>query len=409
MAVPGNNLMQVEPNFYGDEETTTTQGCTAEDFLTRVMGFKDANNWTNAQTVKNAISFLRVKAHYYITETLATYNPEEHELIKGGCLKTFTQVFKEHYFKIKAVTDLSSDWAQLKQRERESPASFADRVVGTLSEYNRLLADEGELEALDQAQRDAMNAIIRAALHSVSADEIPDGLMDNLVVAMKNIRDGYKELGRSTLVKNLIYKVLSNGLRQKNMQELVRKEEYKKTGLQDIVKLLTQMHQAGTKMENAPIKNSIPNAGRVSEVSEVPEEDDYSEINAFPNFKGKSKGGQRGGRGGRGNGRGNNKGKRGKGGHTQQIHNDAEQAPVEQQFQHQGPTPAPQHNSNRGGTCRFCSQEGHWIQNCPVKQQMLASIPPPMTNPNLPVYRINLSHGGDRNTLHGSGNWHTVV
>jgi hypothetical protein len=235
---------------------------------------------------------------------------------------------------------------------------------------------------------------------------ITQPMWDDADALLEKVTSANQQTGLAIFSKDLIYKVITSGLRGKHMQDLVRKEECKKTGLQKIVRLLAQMQQTGNKMENAPVKNSIPNAGRVSQIEQPAEEfledDSYAEINAFANAGGRGKGGQRGGRGGRGNGRGNHN----KGGNQQKP-------PPQNQSQQQPQAKAQNSSKAKSGACHFCSQEGHWMQNCPIKQQMMTNLPR-VTNvgPQSPVpnkgQQGHADHAGF-NGFYGSGNWNSVV
>jgi hypothetical protein len=248
---------------------------------------------------------------------------------------------------------------------------------------------------------DGPHLVLNAALRTHMTAMLNTSATDGLVAVtpamwteyderLATITSANQQSGLAIFGKDLIYKIIANGLRSKAMQDLVKKEECKKTGLQKLVRLLAQMNQSGNKMENAPAKNSIPNAGRVSQIEypqeeEVLEEEANSDINAFPNARGRGRGGQRGGRGGRGNGRGN---------HNKGGNQNYSQPPP--------PTPqAPKPGNNRSGACHFCSQEGHWMQHCPVKQQMMANMPK--------ISNVGQQGHAGFNGFLGSGNWNSEV
>jgi len=368
------NLLQVEPTFFGDEEAAKLKGCTAEDFLSRTMGFKDSNNWNNERTVRMALSFLREKAHYFFQESLPTLHPADDALIKAGDLAAFTRVFKQRYFKVKATTDLSTDWSKLKQRDKESAASFADRVVGTLGEYRRLIPEGRAIVQHNEAVAAAVQAMCVAAIAGDDiAVAITQQMKDDLAAAMDRNNSAYRQQGMQTFVQDLIYKVLADGLRSKPMQELVRKEECKRTALHAIIALLTQQEQSGHKVDNGPTQTSIPNAGRVAQVLDGSATDDQPEvmqgdtIQAVQNTRGRGRGGRRGQRGtGRGNGGRGHQSNGGGGGAPANHHSN----PTSNGHQANG-SARPASQTRKGG-CHFCGEEGHWIQTCPVKNQMLA-------------------------------------
>lgn len=351
------NYLLSEPTFYGRGEVL---GLSAEDFIRRVEDFQANNTWTAAQTATQAVSYLRGPAQVWFNQSLKSINKKTQASAKGD-FRIFKQVFIREFYLVKSSTDLSSDWHNLQQLDKETVRQFCARVFGSLNSYQTHMWEER-----DDPEEDVMEDF-QTSIDGITAANATNNAKGLVAESVNKVHLSSAEMMLNKMIRDMGLKIVANGVRSPKLRELIIDQSRKKVDVLDIIDKAEHAEQASNKMapnSNAKVFNSIPTPAKVSSV----EDEEGDEVTAVTNKKGG--GGKGKGKGGKGKGGG--KGGNGINGAQQQ----------EPQQQHQQQPRANNGDRAAGGNgngvkpkpkypCNFCEEMGHFPSECYLKRELI--------------------------------------
>ena len=328
-----------EPLFYG---MGATVGCTPEDFIARVEDLQQTKNWTDAQAGASAFQFLREEAKQFYTHAL----PAHDRALATQCRNSFREfrtVFKTTYFNISRPSDVSTDYANLRQEPKEDATTFLWRVAAIMNQYEELLPAQDPLPAILNAFTAVMDA---AEPHLNNAQNAL------LAPALTTALRASQLQGYHYVINAQILKTVAAGLTHPKMKDIVKKAERRQTTLFDIAELLrnaTRDLGKATAFPARPPKSSVPTVGKVDEVDNTEDGATPEEVAAFHQMKRNQKkqaGKPKTSNGARPSGSGSAPPK--------SADPNAAKPPRRPKFD---PSVDP---------CRRCNQKGHWMRDCPA-------------------------------------------
>jgi hypothetical protein len=356
------NYVAAEPQFWGKDDN---RGMTAAAFLTRFESLAAAGNWTPADQLKHFKTFLKGTAATWGTHKV----PFTHGVVDINRMK---ELFKKEYYVFNHTADISSDWANIKQRPGEDIGSFQNRV--SLALYDHLTLCE-KVGATPEELATAAGLNPNFAELTQAQQRTHQGGIRDLLVAKEN--DALTRLHQV-----LAATIYATGLLNPKLRELVRAEQRKNTSLADIFQLTIEadrnMGGQHRQQQQAPANGNRGNGngrgnggghgngnnkGHVHAAEEVVEEyneaTDSSEVHATYTARGRGRGR---GRGGRGRGAANTR------------------------PQNQGKTEPP-------SKCKYC-QGPHWNNECPTrdKRSMAANSSQATTDDSAVAYVDNMPY-----------------
>ena len=313
-----NNIIIKAPMFYGKDDHKSKLGNSPEDFIAQCENLMTTNRWTEPIAAGHAISYLNGAARTWFAEGLMKADPESREAALTS-FTVFRDLIKEYFFDVASTYDLSVDWTGLRQKSGERVSDFTFRVLGTMNRYERLFT----LPPLKIPRQGAVDLVIDGLCAEIPARQdgthvardAADARHRPLIVAQAegHFLDG-AVLGRTQVIDDICLKLLSEGVSDTKMRELIRRRHKEGTSIRVLIKLMTDLENAGSKKEATPVAvpKMMPIAGPSAPTQQLQpltlSEDEVAAILAA-----RKSGGGRGGRGG-GRGRGGRGGGRGGGG-----------------------------------------------------------------------------------------------
>lgn len=275
MALVPSTMLSNEPLFYGGD---LSKGMTPEDFITRMEALRLTNNWNDAAAAAQAIGFLRGPASEWFNQGLPNMMQDKYRLALRAYTH-FKEAFQVQYFKVRSSADVTTDWSNLRQLPSEKAMDFLARVAGALFNYRTHIGTEDE-PADDRALLvDAINEGVRL-VQDDEEYEMPNAIANPIKDAITAHAISNQKIGHHLVIRDLIIKLVANGLRHKALADLVRKEERKGSNMETIMTALGDADRAlhlptAGRIVNQFAKNSIPALGRIDahEDLEDPEEE----------------------------------------------------------------------------------------------------------------------------------------
>jgi len=265
MGDQGPQMLTAEPNFMGcrsSDGNLAPGSCSAEDFITRVDDLQRASQWTDERAAQHVRGFLREEAAEWFNHTLLMRQPALREAALAS-YNAFKTAFKDRYFSIKSRYDVSTDWANLRQRAKELPSAFADRVLAVVHRYAALF-EPCTLEApTTELLRDGLVACGESTL-------VQRNLFNGI---LQRVLDQEARRNQLAIVTDLSVKMITQGLKSPRLQDLVRDGERKHHDIHRILNDLAQAEKSDRGEEqNARNKTTIP---KVSEIGDGQDDNDY--------------------------------------------------------------------------------------------------------------------------------------
>ena len=313
-----NNIIVKAPAFHGKDEHKSKIGSSAEDFLAQCENLQTTHAWTDVVAAGHAISYLNGAARTWFAEGLMRADPES-RLVALTSFTAFCDLIREYFFDVASTYDLSVDWTGLRQKPGERVADFTFRVLGTMNRYVRLFTPPPQRAPRQVATErliDDLCAEIPARNDGTHVlRDAADVRHRPLIVAQTegHFADGV-ELGRNQIADDICLKLLSEGVSDTKMRELIRRRHKEGIAIRALIKLMTDLENAGSKRE-APVA-AVPKlmpiaAGSAAlppptQQQQLPLSLNDAEIAAVLAARKSQggRGGRRGGRGGRGGGSG---------------------------------------------------------------------------------------------------------
>jgi hypothetical protein len=362
-------MVTQEPRFYGTSEAKEGKGLTAEDFIARIQDLKESGNWGEAETAVKAISWLRNSAYQFFNTGLRLSDRRKYDAVRNGWA-AFKTEFSKRYFEVKVSTDLSMDWHNLKQLEKETAQEFVCRVVSVYGKYSDLL-QQHEMTAEDAEP-------LRRIFVEVGPDAVTEfadfnaNIRDRINAELLTLWNGIRDRTKTDILMDQALNTAAAGLRSQKVRDALLKCIRAKMDMDDILQRVSDTESMASRKEplaNKPYKSSGQQMFKgVASATEA--EDHYAEEEDVATIGGKkNNGGHRGGRGGGPRGRGARGGgaRGGRGGAGAQHQTQQGQTGHMPALQHNGQADAATRAQVRANTCFNCNQQGHWRADCPLK------------------------------------------
>jgi hypothetical protein len=375
-------MLVAEPLFFNKAE----KGCSPEDFIQRMDDLQRTNTWDDPRAAAEAISFLRDDAFDWYKNSLLLTDPDLKARITDSYIQ-FRATFKTVFFKTRDSQDLSIDWTVLKQKQGETANNFGLRVTGCFGTYVQTLTPVDAVPAAVDPVRAFLDEVKADAANAVTAAQAA-----RLQVLLTEVINVHVQRAYIKSMSTIGMAVMANGLATTKLQEMARRQIRKGCTIGELrIFLDTNERSANhvTNGNNGSHKSSIPSLSKVAEVAEQEEDEECAAVN-YKGKKGKK-----------------NKGKNGK-------HGAAEVAPAQDssRAQPQGVAyteeriyRAPSNGRGRGGgrggrggqqpartNCNFCNQPGHWIGQCPVKDDVIKKLHSTQSNQYMGTVAQTQSH-----------------
>jgi hypothetical protein len=350
-----NVFLLTEPLFYG--EKTRTQGCTAEEFVTRVDAQRLDNGWTQRVTAVRARGFMRDAAHSWCEHALPAIHQWDADRLTEirETWDGFKKVFKETYFTVNTATDLAVDWTTLKQLPTEDALMFANRVASTLHRYQDLLVSRPHPEAERQRLSDAIEALHGAAANAGTRQQNAEA-----TEAMEALMEICQARGRASVITDIIIRLTCDGVTDRAIQVAVKKRELEGTTVhevQETIKMVMKSQAGRLTTANKEFRSNpnAPHIPKTTAATEVVSSEGEGTETAAVAGKGKKK---------------SRKERRAAAAAAKALEQAAVAAPkaaYKKKFDFSKPPPDDQ-------PCYECHRSGHWGRYCPFKKQMMAEF-----------------------------------
>ena len=307
MAAAAANIVLKAPSFHGPRESGIKEGITAEDFIGQCENMMITQGWNDQVAAGHAISYLNGAARFWFFDALKAVEPVT-RLAAMGSFAAFRALFVRYFFAIRSTFDLSVDWTGLKQKTDENVQTFTLRVAGTMNKYLELFP----VPALDPAPvedlRDAL-ALIFATVHVDDRADVIAAHRAPFLNLINVLRTADKRSGFACMVDDIILKLLSEGVRDEKMRELVRRHHKLQTPLATLIPMMTDLENTGQRRKEA----AAGPTPKLMAISHPPQNNGLSpeEIALVNEHRGKQP--PQGGSNGRGRGGGRGGGNRGRG------------------------------------------------------------------------------------------------
>jgi hypothetical protein len=351
------------PVFFGKGDK---QGSSPEDFIAQVENLRDTQAWGEPETAKAAITYLNGDARSWFFDALTMECKVDRDFAKTN-YTAFRVLFVQEYFALKTTFDLTVDWHNLKQMDKEPVGGFANRVSIAMSRYSSLFTLPGQRAVTQTAILASAAAVLQRipAADNQRVNAAPDMLAAaNLYGTTHN---NAAEDTRDALFTDLGIKLLAAGVRDPKMRELVSRQHKLGTPYRQLKVLMndleaTHINKKEPAVPPPPNLNGNGNgngngkrngASKFNEVSDYTGAETQEEIDAVLAIRAKAKAGGQGGRG-RGGGRGANRGGQTRGGTAARGGG------------HAPTTPATQGDwaSRAHLVCTYCTRNGHTEDTC---------------------------------------------
>ena len=205
------NYLLSEPTFYGRGEAL---GLLAEDFIRRVEDFQANNTWTAAQTATQAVSYLRGQAQVWFNQSLKSIDKTVHANAKGD-FRIFKQIFIREFYLVKSSTDLSSDWHNLQQLDKETVRQFCTRVFDSLNSYQTHMWEERD-DPVEEVMDD-----FTVAIDGQQAANATVGAKNLVAEAVNKVHLSSAEMMLIRMIREMGLKIIANGVRSPKLRELI--------------------------------------------------------------------------------------------------------------------------------------------------------------------------------------------
>ena len=376
MAAAGGIIIKA-PQFHGTDEALAKTGSTAEDFIGQVENLMATQRWTDEQAAGHAISYLNGSARTWFFDALKMVEAAP-RLVALTSFTAFRALFVRYFFSIRTTFDLSVDWTGLKQKDRENIQAFGLRVAASMSKYfelfplppprpQRLAEVNDALLALFNDfpvdLRQAAQLAHRTALTALFTRVQLDGA-----------QDGFKGM-----VDDIILKLLSEGVRDEKMRELIRRHHKIQTPLANLFPLMTDLENSSQRKREASTAVPVPKLMAVAAPQNPLSADEVALLNEHRRKNqgataNRGAGGGGGGRGGRGRGNG------GRGGQNPGGPPPPQQQQMQQQAQNaqgRGNFPPAPDAAYWTKVCLYCQKYGHLQDVCYKKKKDSERTPNP--------------------------------
>ena len=366
MAAAPNGIIIKAPQFHGITEAQAKTGSSAEDFIGQIENLIGTQAWTNEQAAGHAISYLNGSARTWFFDALKMVEPAN-RLAALTSFVAFRALFVRYFFAIRTTFDLSVDWTGLKQKDRENIQTFGLRVAASMSKYFELFPMP--------APRPARLVEVNEAIHNLFLD-FPVDLRQAAIAAhrpglaalftrvqLDGAQDGFKGM-----VDDIILKLLSEGVRDEKMRELIRRHHKMQTPIAALFPLMSDLENAGQRKKDASSAVAVPKLLAISATPDNPlSVDEIALLNEHRRKNGATASAGRGGGGGNARG-GRGRGGGGRGGGPP---GGGAAAPTPQQPPAQGRSTFPPAPDSAYWTkvCSYCNKYGHLQDICFKKEK----------------------------------------
>ena len=301
MANAGATVITKAPTYHGPMAAAAKIGSTAEDFMSQVENMIATQGWTDVQAAGHAISYLNGAARSWFSDSLKVVETEQ-RLLAIGSFRVFKALFKKYFFNVRTTFDLSVDWTGLKQQHNEDVQTFGLRVTATMSLYFDLFPPPlpravrmQEITNLLQALFLEFDVDVRAGF--IAHHQAP------LLLAINGMQvDGATD-GFRLMIDDIILKLLSEGVRDEKMRELIRRHHKTHTSMADLLPLMTDLERSSHRKRDAASTITVPKLMAIAYDDDSTSTLTADEVALLQNHRRKTPGGSTNG-GGRGNGRG---------------------------------------------------------------------------------------------------------
>jgi hypothetical protein len=274
----GDTHITAEPLFYG--ERRHTRGVTAEDFVTKLRSLRAGFGIADPQMVARSVGYFREAAASWWYDSL-----EFMEVARKRAATTdfeaFITLFKDEYFRVTTLTDLSGDYSALKQRIDETASDFMTRAAAAFAVHARLRPDLESTQEARDGLMEAVAAIVNAA-DGRNFNALPDDLKQGMLLAERNHWVRAVRAERNDFLGDIGAKIVCQGLRSPKHQELIRKWEREGKSFTDITKAFKQVEKDAANRPTPGVipKTSIPAVIKAAEGNDDDDEEVQAEIAA---------------------------------------------------------------------------------------------------------------------------------
>ena len=332
------SIVAQEPLFHGLKPDPSTKSLTPEDFLARVEALSMQNEWDDKKTAAEAIGWLRGDARRWFTALESIEGPEAPGRATAS-FRHFKRYFKDNFFTVRTVHDLSADWSLIQQKSSERARDFCVRVAGDMHEFAGMA--ENLEEDLDREHEAFLTSKLDPAL---SAQDRATWVLE--MRRLQKERDNLMQRkGRWLLGSIFAKKLMASGVHDGKVRDLIRQLDQKGKPIKEIVEEVdeTERRSKAQALENRNGQRGHNGyKGRVAEVTSqgdaaASEEEEVAAM-SNPKKKGKKK---------------KSKSKNGGNGGVPP----AQAAP--------GPQRGGPRQNQAPRSCGFCGEMGHWMRTCP--------------------------------------------
>jgi hypothetical protein len=230
-----------EPLFYGEERHT--KGVTAEDFITKLVVMKTGYAINDAQMVARAVGYLREAASSWWHDSI-DFTHTARKFAATTDFDAFVTLFKEAYFKVATVTDLSCDYATLRQRNDESATAFLRRAAGAFAQHVRMRPDILLSEAsINRMVNGAAEVAEAAAAAQREWPDLPAAIRNDYIALVRDFWIEAVRAERKDFLGDIGIKIVTQGLKLQKHQELVRKWEREGKSFTEISEAMQQVEK----------------------------------------------------------------------------------------------------------------------------------------------------------------------
>ena len=258
-------MMIAPPVFLGDRMSNGNLrpgSASAEDWITRVDNLQRSNNWTDEQAAGQARGFLHEEAAEWFNYTMKVQDKALHARMLVSYL-AIKEAFRKRFFTIQSTIDVTTDWAHLKQLTHEGARAFVDRVLATIMRY----AEMFPLNALSATHVTEMQAAIALIINP----DVTNAQRAAWNTSITRIVAGHTRESYESLLIDMSFKIIAQGLKKPKLAEIVRQEARKGSTVDQMAIAVSNAMKLedGNKDFGQPHKSTISlGSARISAVEE---------------------------------------------------------------------------------------------------------------------------------------------
>lgn len=129
MAEDSVKVLASEPLFYG-RDAAVARGLSAEEYVKRLQGLADVNNWEDAVHAKRFLRGFREEAFIWWENWVeASFDNDVAYQDLAADIEGILALFKKKYFVVRGMGDTDLEWLSLRQPPNEPTNVFFERIV----------------------------------------------------------------------------------------------------------------------------------------------------------------------------------------------------------------------------------------------------------------------------------------